>query len=260
MRHRGLEPCRERHDFIVGSRTTRTGIDSDIRALVKQRRHPIEIGLARPDHGQIGVHAVRELVRRDRIGDIDWKDQDGHATAGYRRLAGHDSQPPRLLRGQRHFAEDAAALEHRLEVDLLNELEPQLAAGHLACDQHDRSPIAIGLIEAVDEVKAAGPTAACDGRQAIVQQRLGLGRERAGFLVPHLHELNAAAGQARGKGIQRIPDDAVAMLDAGAFQYLDDDFRYFLAHGGSSRVVITFPRVHGRTAGTFRDQRCICIS
>jgi hypothetical protein len=90
---------------------------------------------------------------------------------------------------------------------------------------------AIGFIQTIDEVQTSRPTAPGDRRQAIQKQRLALGRKRAGFLMAHVDELNLATRQAGRKSVQRVPDDAVAMPDAGAFEDLYDDFRYFLAHG-----------------------------
>jgi hypothetical protein len=64
----------------------------------------------------------------------------------------------RLFRCGDHFAEDTTALVDRLEVNFLDEVEPELAAHHLTGDQDDRGAIAVGFVQTVDEVQAVpGP-------------------------------------------------------------------------------------------------------
>jgi hypothetical protein len=48
--------------------------------------------------------------------------------------------------------------------------------------------------------------------------------------MTHVDELNVTAAQTGGKRVQRIPYDAVAILDTSCLQGLNNDLRYFLAH------------------------------
>src|SRR6202041_3454438 len=113
------------------------------------------------------------------------------------------------------FAKYAAALIDLLEFHFLNEIESELAPHHLARDQNHRCAIAVRLIQPIDEMQTARSPAAGHGGQAVHQQRFGLCRIGARLLMAHMDELNVTATQAAGKLVQRVPDDAVAMLDTG---------------------------------------------
>jgi hypothetical protein len=94
-------------------------------------------------------------------------------------------------------------------------LNPKLASHHLARDQDDRRAIAVRLIQPVDEMQAARSTAAGHGGQAVHQKRFGLCRIGTRLLVAHVDELDVTATQTGGKRVQRVPHDAVAILDTG---------------------------------------------
>ena len=100
---------------------------------------------------------------RSGIGDIGRHDENGDATPGQRCLAGRDRLAPGLLGRDDHLTKHTAALEHVVEIDLLDRLEPNVLPHDLGCDQDDGRAVAIGLVEAVDEVEAAG-AAACRRR------------------------------------------------------------------------------------------------
>jgi hypothetical protein len=68
------------------------------------------------------------------------------------------------------------------------------------------------------------------GRETVQQECLTLRGEGAGLLVPHVNELDTDWCKIGGKSVQGVPDDAVAMLDAGFLHRLNDDSRYFLTH------------------------------
>jgi hypothetical protein len=97
------------------------------------------------------------------------------STATFRqcRLAGRDGLAPGLLGGDDHLAIDAAALVSGTEIDLLDRLEPNVLPNDLGCDQDDRHAIAMGLVEPVDEVKAAGAATAGAGCQIAGELCLG---------------------------------------------------------------------------------------
>src|SRR6185437_12446584 len=98
-----------------------------------------------------------------------------------------------LLWCDNHLAIDAAALEHIIEVDFLDRFEPQVLPHDLRCDQDDRSTVAIGFIEAIDEVETARTTGARAGREMTSEQGFGRCREGAGLFMPHVHPIDFTA-------------------------------------------------------------------
>ena len=82
-------------------------------------------------------------------------------------------------------------------------------------------------------MQAARPARSRAGRQGPAYQRVGAGGERAGFLVAHVHPLDAAAMDRIGDVVEGIADDAVAMAHAGSLQGFHDDFGNALGHGDS---------------------------
>jgi len=108
-------------------------------------------------------------------------------------LASRDRLAPGLFRRHDHLTIDAAALEHLLEIDLLDRFEPQVLPHDLCCDQDDRCAVAIAsFIKAVDEVGAAGAAGCCAGDEMASEQRFGGCREGAGLLMPHMHPIDLA--------------------------------------------------------------------
>jgi hypothetical protein len=63
----------------------------------------------------------------------------------------------------------------------------------LGRNQGDRRAIAIGFIEAVDEVEGAGAAACCAGRETPSEQRFGRCREGASLFMPHMDPIDLAA-------------------------------------------------------------------
>src|SRR5579862_9760328 len=139
-----------------------------------------------------------------------------------------------MRRGQDHFAEYAAVLEDRLEVDLLNEFETHFTAYDLTRDENDRRAIAVRFVEAIDEVQTSRATTAGHRSEAIHQQRLALSRKCAGLLVAHVNEFDPALRERGGKGIECVAHDAVTVLDTGITEYVNDHLRYFLTHRSNS--------------------------
>ena len=125
-----------------------------------------------------------------------------------------------------------------LEIDLLDRFESQILPHDLGRDQDDRRAVAIGLVEPVDEVEAAGTAAACAGRQTAGELRFGPRREGAGLLVPHMDPIDLAAIDGVGDPVQRVADDAVARLHAGCLQRLDQYIGYSFAHVAPSPAVV----------------------
>ena len=161
------------------------------------------------------MDAKRGLAGRIRIRDVDRDNENCHPPLGDRGLTRHDCLSQRLVRRQDHFAKYAAALIDVLEVHFLNEIESKLAPHHLAGDQDDRRPIAVRLIQPVDEMQAARSTAAGHRGQAVHQKCFALCRIGTRLLMAHVDELNVTAIQTGGERVQRVPHDAVTILDTG---------------------------------------------
>src|SRR5580693_684318 len=103
-----------------------------------------------------GVHHKWHIVIDIGMRDVHRHDQHRHAALRDGRLAGHDGLPPGLCGRQDHVAKDADAPVYPLEVDFLDEIEPQFVANDLGGDQDDWRAIAVRLDDAVDEMQAAG--------------------------------------------------------------------------------------------------------
>ncbi len=79
-------------------------------------------------------------------------------------------------------------------------------------------------------MQAARAAASCAGRQTTGELRLGLRCERAGFLMPHMDPIDLAEINGVGEPVQRVADDAIAVLHAGRLQRLDHDVGYSFGH------------------------------
>jgi hypothetical protein len=93
-------------------------------------------------------------------------------------LTSRNCLAPGLLRRQNHLAKNAAVPVYLSEIDLLDRIEAYILAHHLGCDQDDRRTIAIGFIEAIDEVEAAGAAGTGAGHElpSGCATRHGIGR------------------------------------------------------------------------------------
>src|SRR6202011_4439114 len=102
---------------------------------------------------------------------------------------------------------DAASLEYVVEVNLLDGLEPQVVPHDLGRNQDEGCAIAIGFIEAIDEVKTAGAAGSCAGREIPREQRLCPRREGAGLLVPHMDPIDLTAVDGVSDPVHRVADN-----------------------------------------------------
>ena len=215
MGHRRLQPRSRGDDFVMRARAACAGVNRDRLAPIENGRDRVEVGVARANERARRMNGIGQFVMRGGVGDVHRDDQHGDATSRQGRLAGRDRFAARLLGRQDHLAEHAAALVHVLEIDLLDRFESDILPYDLGCDQDDRGAVAIGLVEAIDEVEAARAAAACAGRQAAGELRFGLRREGAGFLMPHMDPFDFATIDGMGDLVQRVADDPVAVLHAG---------------------------------------------
>ncbi len=103
-------------------------------------------------------------------------------------------------------------------------------------DREHRRAVALAVVEAVEQVQAAGPGRAEHRRRAPGDLGVGAGRERAGLLVAHVHELDLGrvAAQRVDDRVGRVADDPVDLADPGFDHLVDEDFGNGLGHGVSS--------------------------
>jgi hypothetical protein len=92
---------------------------------------------------------------RGGIGDIRGHNEHGDTALRQGGLAGRDRLAPGLFRRHNHLAIHTAALEHVVEIHLLDRLDPDVLPHDLGRDPDDGRAVAIGFIETVDEVEAA---------------------------------------------------------------------------------------------------------
>ena len=211
-----------------------TRIDCDRLARVENVSDLVEVRVARANERAPYMDGVGPFVVRGGVGDVYRHNEDGDAPSRQRCLTSRDSLAAGLLRRKDHLAEDSAASVHVDEVDLLNRFEAQVLAHDLACDQDDWGTVAIGFIEAVDEVETAGATRACAGGEAAGELSFGARRERSGLLVTHMDPLDCAAVDSMSDLVQRIAHNPVAPLHTGSLQRFDQYVRYAFAHCGPS--------------------------
>ena len=208
-----------------------------------ENAHPLALFQNRGELPQLGVRghanaarvvdAEGNVVVHRRGRDVARHDQHGHPTLGQRRLRRQHREAPHLGRGAQLLAEHASGRVDGAKVHLLRVVDAQLNRRHLGRDQHNRRPVAAAFEQAVDEVRAVRPACPGAGRELAGQQGVRAGREAARFLVPHQHPLDLAAdAQGIGDVVQRVAGDAVAALDAGLLQRLDDDLTHALLRHG----------------------------
>ena len=170
------------------------------------------------------VGALRRDERRERsgcieLGDIAGQHDHRHAGPGERVPKGrvHD---PRRLRGRGDLLAVVRALdEEALGMRLLEVARTDLGARNVAGDREHRRTRAMRVVEAVDEVQVARTAAARAHGDPPGELRLGGGHECGGLLVAHVDPVDAALRLAAASpyrvddGIQRVPDDAVDVID-----------------------------------------------
>jgi hypothetical protein len=114
--------------------------------------------------------------------------------------------------GKDHLAEDAAASVHVDEVDLLDRFEAQVLAHDLACDQNDRGTVAVGFVEAIDEVETAWSARACAGGEAAGELSFGARRERSMRTTRRGGSMSTAMKLAAAEMLRRYKTTEVALV------------------------------------------------
>jgi hypothetical protein len=168
-----------------------TGIRDRVRGLIEEMiRGELDAALSRPRYGRQARHA-------------DGSD----AAAG---IAGHrHGSRARTLMGT--FGKTEINVPH----------EPYVLPHHLGCDEDDRRTIAIGFIEAVDEVETTWAAGTGTGHELPSELPFRARREGAGLLVAHTDPLDLALLDGVSDAVKRVADDPVASLYAGCLQCFD---------------------------------------
>ncbi len=221
MGHRRLQPRRRGDHLVVRAFAACSRIDRDRFAFVQNGCDLVEVRIARANERPSRMNGVRQFIVRVGIGDVRRHDQHGDTAFGKSCLTGCNCLATGLFRRNDHLAIDAAALEHVIEVDLLDRLEPDVLSHDLRCNKYDRRAVAIGLIEAVDEVETAGPAGSGAGREPSRDQCFCTRGEGARLLMAHVDPIDLAAIDSVGDAVQRVTDDSVARLHAGGLQRFD---------------------------------------
>src|SRR4029077_11258872 len=115
------------------------------------RRNGVEFSVARTYHRIRTVH--REFIHLNfRLCYVDGQDQDRQTSLRQRRLASEGGLSLGLAGSANLVAEDAGALVHSLEIDLLGEVEADLIADNLTGDQNHWGAVSMALIKPFDEM------------------------------------------------------------------------------------------------------------
>ena len=191
-------------------------VNGDGFTLIKNGRNRVEFGVARTNERVWHVNGVGQFIVCSGIRDVRRHHEHGDAPSRQCCLAGRDRLAAGLLGRENHLAEDTAAPVHVGEVDLLDRFETQVLSHDLGRDQDDGRAVAMGLVEPVDEVKAAGTAASRAGSETAGQQCLGRGGEGASLFVPHVDPIDLAAVDGMRNPVQRVADDPIASLYAGS--------------------------------------------
>ena len=144
------------------------------------------------------------------------------------RIGGRDrlmNDGRRLRRGGNGFGVERNVAEQQIRLGRLDEVGAVHLARHVAGQRQNRRVIAARLIEAGDEMSAAGPGRA--GADPEPAGKLGLagGGERRSLLVADADPFDIAAADRVGERIERVADQCENMLDSNLLEHADQDVR-----------------------------------
>ena len=160
-------------------------------------------------------------------------DHHAHAALEDRRLQGQLGDARHLAGGGQQGAVVRAAGEDRLGVGLLEVAAADLGARDVRRDGEHRRPVALAVVEPVDQVQAARSGRPEHGGRSAGDLRVGAGREGPRLLVAHVDELDVrlVPPQRVDDRVRRVADDAVHLADPGLDHLVDEDLCHRLGHG-----------------------------
>jgi len=103
-------------------------------------------------------------------------------------------------------------------------------ARHVPGERKNRRVIAGGLIEARDEMSAAGSRRTGADRKPASKLSLAGGGERRSLLMADTDPFNIAAADRIGERIERVADQCENMLDPNLLEHANQDVRDCLGH------------------------------
>jgi hypothetical protein len=112
----------------------------------------------------------------------------------------------------------------------LDEVGAVHLARHVPGERKNRRVIAGGLIEARDEMSAAGSRRTGADRKPASKLSLAGGGERRSLLMADTDPFNIAAADRIGERIERVADQCENMLDPNLLEHANQDVRDCLGH------------------------------
>ena len=231
MDQRRLEPIGERAQFVGCAMAPGAAHDHDAAGLIDPAGDIGDVCITRCDFGswlqrREAGHAAVGLCRDDILRQRQMRD----ATAG---IGGCDRlmNDGRCLsrRGDR-FGVQRDITEQEIGFGRLDEVGAVQLARHVPGERKNRRMVAARLIEAGDEMGAAG--SGRSGADPKPTSKLGLasGCERRSLLMADADPFNFAVADRIGERIERVADQCENMLDANLLEHANQDVRDCLGH------------------------------
>ena len=135
-----------------------------------------------------------------------------------------------LVSRVRHLAVAGALLEEHLRVGLLEEGGADLRRRDVAGNGEDLGAVAVGVVQALDEVSVARAAGRRAHRELAGGQGVGARGKRSGFLVAYVNPLDVGLTQRISNRVEGVADNTVNALHALLFQGLNELLRKSLCH------------------------------
>jgi hypothetical protein len=111
-----------------------------------------------------------------------------------------------------------------LGTSFLKKVGAELGAGYLRGDHQDGNAAALAIMESIDEMEIARPTASCANRKFACNLRFASGREGGDLFVPDHHPVDTiVSADGVCKSVERVTGDSVDTLDARFQEGLNDN-------------------------------------
>ena len=220
--HRRAQPVGELQDLGPGVARAMADEQRDPRCAIDPLGR-LRDGAGLRNDGHLGVGDARRRPVHVECADIPGHGEHGDAGGVQRALDRLLDQARQLRWAGDRAAEHRHVAEHRVVVDLLEEVGTQLRERHLTADGQHRRVGLLGVIETVEQVQRARPHRAHAHAQSRAELCLGAGGKRAGLLVAHADPLQAVLlPDGVGDRVQRVADDAPHRPHAEVRDRVDD--------------------------------------
>jgi hypothetical protein len=129
----------------------------------------------------------------------------------------------------------AAVLEQVFRMRRLEVIDTDLAARDVCGDRKDGHIVAVGIVQAVDQVKVSWTTASGANSELPSEVGFGASGERGTFFVPNVYPLYGfQSTQGIGEPVQRIAHNTVYSFNTG----LDERIRHVVGCGPTHHSVL----------------------